>query len=162
MRKKKLLILLVAVLLSGTLIGCGGRGALADEPMPIVPLSEEMEIQIKEDFLAWKRSEPNGHYYDTLTVEDVHIWDYINTYRNGVVLQIQTNICMDLRGPAITAMVRRNIGGYGFWVDAGSIWLRLYSITTSEFMILEDAYETNLLSRAEIRDIWLRYGDHRE
>ena len=107
-------------------------------PMPIVPLTEEMELRIKESF--WRQSSPRN-----FTVDDVNM-RYFNTYSNGVALIIPTPGLRPHGG-----IWEITIGGYPFTI---STWpLLFYILETSEFLEIEDAYEAGMLSREEIRDL---------
>ena len=152
MTRKSLILLLVAVLLSGTLIGCIGRGALADEPMPIVPLSEEMEQRIKEDFIIYLPTvwpDMIGNMGEApITIDDIVISRYINTYENGVVLfiTVPSHIAYPDNVPIYM------VGSYKFVFNSGQP-MYFYVINSGEFMHFEVAFDIGLLSIEEVRDL---------
>ena len=118
-------------------------------------LSVQEERQIKEAFLAWRRShEKFGYQYDEFTIDDVVTFRHINTYQNGVMVAINTEICFYLYGPWPTVVWTEVIGGYEFLFSHEIITRTLfYNPETQEFVTLIVAYERGLLSDVELKDL---------
>ncbi|MCL2071123.1 MAG: hypothetical protein FWH07_02685, partial [Oscillospiraceae bacterium] len=113
----------------------------------IEPLSEELELQIREDYFRYLTAAP---YYEPSdeSVDGVFITRYVNTYKNGVALFIRAD------GWAYPEHIEYVcIGGYHF-AYCGTRQPLFYSFATTEFILFDVAYERGLLTHGELSD-WM-------
>jgi len=114
-------------------------------PMPIVPLTEDMERRIFESLVVY-------HEWDDETTAIIVDWsipiEYVNTYGNGIAF-------VDLsKGCPIMRPNRFSVSGYDFAI-LGGYQLLFYTFESSIILELETTYETGLISREELRDmVW--------
>jgi len=123
-------------------------------PLPFVPLDEELEQRIREDWLIYIESEHPGRFSD-LTVDEIKI-RHFNVYQNGVALTIGPPIF----GGAAAAPQSWAIGDYVlFFPSRGGALTGLffYSTLSSTFMDFVVAYDEGLFARGETRDLAWRW-----
>jgi len=114
-------------------------------PSPVVPLSEEMALRIREAFLA-RRIPLLSPHCDDLVIDDINITRYLNTYSNGVALFISANTDMHHTG-----LIPEVIGGYDFTITGRNLWI--YVFADSTFIRFDIAYENGLISNEELKDL---------
>ena len=120
--------------------------------VPWRSLSVQEEREIKQEFLAWRRScEELGDYFIGVTTDDVIQFSHINTYKNGVVFGIFTNFCFFFLDTTFWTEV---IGGHEFeFSHERKTNTLFYHPETQKFMRINEAYERGLLSNAEVGNL---------
>ncbi len=122
-------------------------------PAPLVPLTAEQELKIKEDYLEYRMNESGNTVwvedYEDLTIEHVNLKYYFGTYNNCNAILI--DLLVD--GYA-TAIYVENIAGYEF---SYSVMRTITVYNNGTFVTLNDAYEKGWLSKENIRDIHYFY-----
>ncbi len=143
-------------------------------PAPLVPLTAEQELKIKEDYLEYKKEDAKklrdseNQYYNSLSLEeqdkyrlengspDEHIDELIDTYLKIRVYFGTYNNCvvMILDSPFsvyFQAQTFNEIGGYVF---AYPVMRSTAVYRNGEFVTLEQAYEKGWLSDENMKDIY--------
>ena len=119
-------------------------------PTPLVPLTAEQELKIKEDFLDFnfERLLAKGENLDNypITNKDISIEEYFGTYQECVVM-----IMGNPFGGYFTTVTVNEIGGYKFSYPVRKA-TAVYR--NGEFVTLEQAYERGWLSYSNLRDIY--------
>lgn len=116
-------------------------------PTPLVPLTAEQELKIKEDYLEYRIAQENdsSSIYNNLTSSDIEIKKYFGTYQGCVVFFVYD--------PGIVyadECIEREIAGFVFDY-AQNRSTDVYR--DGEFTTLQDAYARGWLSNDNIRDI---------
>lgn len=116
-------------------------------PTPIVPLTAEQELKIKQDYLDYRMAQANNSssIYNNLTSSDIEIGRYFGTYQECVVFFIY-----DPGKTYADECIEREIAGFVFDY-AQSRSTDVYR--DGEFTTLQDAYARGWLSDENIRDI---------
>lgn len=118
-------------------------------PSPLVPLTAEQELKIKQDYLDCRRKEventKNEGEYDNLTVDDVMLDKYFGTYNECSAILIDLNC--DILTEGYTS---EYVAGYRFDYVCGTTTM-VYR--NGEFMAMREAYSKGLLSKKDIQDI---------
>lgn len=118
-------------------------------PTPLVPLTTEQELKIKQDYLEYRRNEvkntKNDGEYDNLIVDDVMLENYFGTYNDCYVMLIELNCDILLDGYR-----SEYVAGYRFDYVCGTTTM-VYR--NGEFTAMRDAYSEGLLSEKDIKDI---------
>ena len=115
-------------------------------PRPIVPLNEDIERRILEATVEYRREIGRDPVRSIRAV-------YFNTYDNGVMF-----VDASFGGPVSRV---EYVGGYSFLLSDGSQLLLFYNFEDSIVLSLADAYETDLISREELRDMaWHFYSGY--
>lgn len=118
-------------------------------PTPLVPLTAEQELKIKQDYLEYRRNavkntKSDGEY-DDLTIDDVNIEHYFGAYNDCIILLIEfyCDIHMD-------SETTEYIAGYQFDYN----YIRTTKVYyNGQFEDLAKAYEIGKLTNEDMRDI---------
>lgn len=103
-------------------------------------LDSELELKIKEDYVAMMADHGN-----TISVGDVYVQEYLGTYKNGAVaLFISANESF------LQAMVNEEIAGILFTFPTSQ---PLYIYYDSDFIPLKEAFDSNIVSKNDVKRI---------
>ncbi len=125
-------------------------------PTPLVPLTAEQELKIKEDYLEYRKktveNTGNPDMYNNKSLEDIVINKYYGTYGGCVVVSINMNNDIP---PADD--IEEEIENYKFVFSSRKRGISVYY--NGSFTSLSDAYEMGMLSKQNIRDIHFYHQD---
>lgn len=143
MKKVRLNKRLIAKILVGILCvaGIGSFLIYYFTPQPLVPLTEEQEMQVKESFIT------DGFDYET--IDDLYIKNYYGTYDDCIVVRVAPVVAhgtIAYDNPRIVAGC--NFKGTG---------IRVYR--NGELSSLKEAYKDGWISFKDVKDIHYYYSN---
>ena len=107
-------------------------------------LDSELELKIKEDYVAMMADHGN-----TISVGDVYVQEYLDTYKNGAVaLFISANESF------LQVMVNEEIAGILFTFPTSQ---PLYIYYDSDFIPLKEAFENQTVIKNDVEAIYRAY-----
>ena len=140
---KKRTRLLCMVLLLGMLVGAVGCAIIPPKKPNIQEVDAEVLLEIKQKYLDLKGS-------SSMTTDDVTVVQYCGTY-NGCVTLILT----DQQSIYADFALEESIAGVTIVYPNAN---RIYAWKNGERYTLEEAYNENLLTKADIEDISYIYS----